>query len=1382
MSHTANTAAPNALGSRYDIGELLGRGGMAGVYRATDRVGSRPIALKQLVVDTAAPERASAAVLFEREFHTLMQLRHPHVIEVYDYGLGDDGSPFYTMELLDGGDLRDRTPVGWQEACRIAFDVCSALALLHSRRLLHRDVSPRNIRCTPHGHAKLIDFGAVAPMTDGGAQIVGTPAFTAPETLQRLALDARTDLYSLGATLYYALTARLPYPARSFSELLAAWRVKPVPPSALAADIPAALDDLVLALISVEPGLRPQSAFDVMQRLAVCADLPASESDAVSRSYLSTPTLVGRDDVLAQVRDKLRDSRLQGVTGVIFTGPPGAGRSRLLDACAMEAQTRGLTVLRATASGTHEPFAVAHALTKHLLDALPQSAASREFPDLFARASASVANDNTAEAAPRLRNFADPTLEPGQLQHALRRFWTSVSLTHPLLIAVDDVHKIDEPSAALLAELIDKAKRGGILVALTADSEDAGGTALTALSRRCTSLPLAPLTLEQTRALFDSLFGDVAQLGMLASEIQRVALGNPRQTLELAQHLVDRGLIRYASGGWTLPRTLAADDLPRSAAAAMHARIGRLSAHARFLAEAQALAFYDTFTDQDYRALLPTLSALEIELALSELLTAQALVRDGVVYMLAHRVWIAALSAELDPEQTRLRHRALATLYASSSELAVIHHAFSCGLDEQGLDAIDTRNERHRTEADYMKLVEQNASKVLWCFPRAIVTAQALGRSAREVNSLRRTQCFGSVVAQGPPDRESMRLWFEQLTYDSGLDLYRRDSESTNPTERLTRALQTAHQRYLATPEHERVYAVDEAIRKLGEYVVVSIAIGARTLDSPLLRNLPDALEPFAPLSPLLDAIWNNARATRHSHCFCQNERALALWRETLLKLDAYSGTDESFTVAMRNAIAYAIGMTEAQLGIATAADWAERLDHDIFQRVSALDLRRIVRLEQGDAVGADRLRRQAEVLALQVRAPQMFKTLLLVELAAYTNSRDLAGVAQVVEQLKPLAARIPSWEPALRAAEANFQLVRGDYDAAKTKFEQCLERTRFDEHGDSPHMAMWIISQAGLADCLFGLGRYEEARNTASSALTVCESRQIVAPTFDLVRILALAEGKLGDARAAARLDELIAVQNQLGATGLRIGLSYEARARVAIWSADATAFERFAELTAREYRLGARTALAARYERMINEAARCGMHIRAALGDIEALARIDPNAIGGDELLPGITRSMAGTQTAEKRTQLALQTICAALGASIGHLYLITPAGLVLRASRGAAEPDRELAQHVNDYLSEKRQRSEDMDDMVTGELPQDDAPSALIQAAGVSYELLPLSCIVDSSNMLVGIAAIEVSAARIRNEKQAQLLNALATNLLQAGDSPGLPFAAKDPNVDR
>lgn len=208
--HTASIAPPERFAERFELHEVLGRGGMATVYRATDLGSGKTVALKQLTRPESDAQRLRMEALFEREFHTLSQLSHPSVIEVYDYGITPEGACYYTMELLDGGTLRERAPIPWREACRLMFDVCSSLALLHSRRLLHRDISPRNVHCTRDGRAKLIDFGAVAPMVAGGP-IVGTPAFTAPEIAQRSAVDGRADLYAVGATLYYTLTAALAF-------------------------------------------------------------------------------------------------------------------------------------------------------------------------------------------------------------------------------------------------------------------------------------------------------------------------------------------------------------------------------------------------------------------------------------------------------------------------------------------------------------------------------------------------------------------------------------------------------------------------------------------------------------------------------------------------------------------------------------------------------------------------------------------------------------------------------------------------------------------------------------------------------------------------------------------------------------------------------------------------------------------------------------------------------------------------------------------------------------------------------------------------------------------------------------------------------------------
>jgi serine/threonine protein kinase len=362
------SAIGSKIGGRYQILGELGRGGMARVYRVLDSQSGAEVALKQLT-GSNDPKRAHlAAALFEREFHTLTQLSHPRVIRVYDFAI-DPAGPYYTMELLDGGDLRERTPLPWRDACELIFDVCSSLALLHSRRLVHRDVSPRNVRCTRDGHAKLIDFGAMVQMGPSG-ELVGTAPFVAPEVLHASTLDGRTDLFSLGNTLYFTLTGRLAFPARDFPQLLEVWSDKPAPPSAFVPEIPAALDQLVLSLISLEPALRPRSAFEVMQRLATVAKIHREEPLSVSSAYLITPSLVGRDAELATFRASLDKARQGRGQALLFQGPSGSGRSRMLDACVLEAKMFGARVLRSSrAAHSGEDFATAHALASQLFEA-----------------------------------------------------------------------------------------------------------------------------------------------------------------------------------------------------------------------------------------------------------------------------------------------------------------------------------------------------------------------------------------------------------------------------------------------------------------------------------------------------------------------------------------------------------------------------------------------------------------------------------------------------------------------------------------------------------------------------------------------------------------------------------------------------------------------------------------------------------------------------------------------------------------------------------------------------------------------------------------------------------------------------------------------------
>src|SRR6185436_10875747 len=145
-------------------------------------------------------------------------------------------------------------------------DIASSLALLHAHRLIHRDVSPRNVRATRAGRLKLFDFGT---LTSFGvpADISGTPAFVPPEALNGGPLDHRADLYSLGCVLYWLLVGRDAFPARHFDELRSLLATSPRSPSNLTTGVPAELDALVMSMLSRDPLARPTSAGEVIARL-----------------------------------------------------------------------------------------------------------------------------------------------------------------------------------------------------------------------------------------------------------------------------------------------------------------------------------------------------------------------------------------------------------------------------------------------------------------------------------------------------------------------------------------------------------------------------------------------------------------------------------------------------------------------------------------------------------------------------------------------------------------------------------------------------------------------------------------------------------------------------------------------------------------------------------------------------------------------------------------------------------------------------------------------------------------------------------------------------------------------------------------------------------
>lgn len=202
--------------AHYEILELLGIGGAAEVYRAHDVVGGREVALK-LLSDRADP---AMVLRFAREAKALARLDHPHIVKTFDAGVAN-GQRYLAMELVRGGSLKERLqrgPLEWHQAVRLAAQVAQALAHAHAAGVIHRDLKPGNIMLDDEGTARLMDFGLahvsdVSAMTRTGT-VMGTVYYLSPEQAVGKRVDARSDLYSLGAVLYEMVTGLPPLPGR----------------------------------------------------------------------------------------------------------------------------------------------------------------------------------------------------------------------------------------------------------------------------------------------------------------------------------------------------------------------------------------------------------------------------------------------------------------------------------------------------------------------------------------------------------------------------------------------------------------------------------------------------------------------------------------------------------------------------------------------------------------------------------------------------------------------------------------------------------------------------------------------------------------------------------------------------------------------------------------------------------------------------------------------------------------------------------------------------------------------------------------------------------------------------------------------------------------
>jgi hypothetical protein len=278
------------LGS-YRLGARIGSGGMGEVYLAQHRMLARPAAIKLIRPEALAGDDAGtpglAATRFRREAEAAARLKSPHTVQLYDFGVTEQGRLYLVMELLDGITLEQLVkaegPLPAPRVVRILRQVCESLEEAHDAGLVHRDIKPANIHLgqvgRQHDFAKVLDFGLVKSVegtedADSLATMaglaVGTPAYMAPEMVHGEAVDGRADLYSLGCVAYYLLTARLVFEgANAMQTVLLHVQQEPVRPSELTGNpISPALERVILSCLAKQPEDRPQSASELAALLA----------------------------------------------------------------------------------------------------------------------------------------------------------------------------------------------------------------------------------------------------------------------------------------------------------------------------------------------------------------------------------------------------------------------------------------------------------------------------------------------------------------------------------------------------------------------------------------------------------------------------------------------------------------------------------------------------------------------------------------------------------------------------------------------------------------------------------------------------------------------------------------------------------------------------------------------------------------------------------------------------------------------------------------------------------------------------------------------------------------------------------------------------------
>ena len=1320
---------PERLVGRFQLLRRIARGAVGEVYVARELGTQRNVALKRLLPSQKRPLGA----LFRAEYHTLARLRHPSIVTVFEFGV-EAGLPYYTMELLDGEDLGETAPVPYDVACRYLRDVASALSLLHAQRLLHRDISPRNVRRTRSGRCKLLDFGALASF-GVPSNLAGTLPFLSPEAWQGAVLDQRSDLYSLGALAHWLLTGSV-YSSVHQTLLIDAPR-RDLP------EIPSALKALVMSLLESDPAKRPTSAAEVILRLNAIAELEPDNTPEVAQSYVTSSRFVGREQELSELGQQLL--RLQRGAGgaVLIEGAVGTGKTRLLQELALMAQTQGLTVVRGSAARTGNRPKLAQQLYRSLQRAMPES--FEQLPPQDQAEFAALESETGGQTAP-LRDDADAA---ARLHWALGRYFLGAEKRGPYVLLIDNLELADEFSSAFVAALARHSELCAILVVVTASPLPTARrpASIQALSRFAHRLSLRDLSRGMTFALCGSLFGDVPNLERLASCLHQAAHGNPGLIIELSHLLLQRGAVRYVDGAFVLPQGEVRDLFPSDVTTARLLRLESLSEQAR--ACCGLIAVCRDSVPLSRCLLLCEGTAEDILCMLDEAVRAGILIFDRHTIRYAQEALRQAVRASISPAHAQKIHRSLAELILAEdrdSAWSQLEAGWHLAHTDSALSGA------HMIAQVAPGLIEAGValSGVISAAEKGLQVLEASHQSLAVRLTLRTALTRAAYLYD-------YRL-AERYGADTADELYRltyfRVVNRARP--RAVRSvlfysvMLVATLRNLFQGKATRGPNAVVALTYLGRTLSSLLALRAMQLDSVSAKALLSRMEPLC-LSPA-------SFPGRASYLACRAFALGPLGRESELHAalqDALAAiNDKSFARLtpsqrrdLRTGLLLSDGLNECfRLGgpALSRADALARHDWQI-AHAAALRIRLTYYAVRGMREEVERYRRLLDLHGIQGGTTWQVEWFAVpIEGMASALFGDIVSARHDLDRLERLSDELPSLRPMRDMVRIACHYRQGDFRRAVEAGEA------FIKQHPPRSMIGWATGYAAVAASLCELGEADKARKLADEAIAqVPEAdREFVIMYGPLGIEQAVAYAVLGDASV---MNELMATWGarceQAGEHSLLL-MVHEGRARAARLTNDSEKlFEALHDLAETASRAKSRS-VRLLAQRMAQDALR-------AAGRHGAPVTAFDMALGATALAPEPGPSPSAP---EARAPNPLRTLVRESGLSAAYLFVADAHDVQL-----VSACVEELPSHFGELLSPTAPT--DLSARLRDELPwihaprqSERAPAAkLVSWAGQAYQLLALSRASGTHKALLVLAS--TGFERAHSTLSAALLDQLA-----------------------